>query len=164
MMTAERHRLKGTRGCGGRRRFLHGITASAFLVLLPGVSGGEEIQVISAEKALRLARSGDILLIDVRSSEEWRQTGVPAGARQVTIHDPNGLPGFLDSVRTEVGNDLNTRIAVICARGNRSTLAQQVLTEAGFTNVLNVREGMFGSADGPGWLAQKLPVDDCRLC
>jgi rhodanese-related sulfurtransferase len=140
------------------------MAASAALVILSGSAKSDEMEVISAADALSLARSGDILLIDVRSSGEWRQTGVPAGARQVTIHDPNGLRGFLDSIKAEVGNDLNTRIALICARGNRSTIAQRVLTEAGFTNVLNVREGMFGSADGPGWLAQKLPVDDCRLC
>ena len=164
MMTPKRQLFLTRRVSATRRRFLRGIAASSGLALLPGASRSDEMRVISAEDALSLAKSGDILLIDVRSAEEWRQTGVPAGARQVTIHDPNGLQGFLDSVKAEAGNDLNTRIAVICARGNRSTIAQQVLTESGFSNVLNVREGMFGSADGPGWLAQKLPVDDCRVC
>ena len=82
----------------------------------------------------------------------------------VTIHDPNGLAGFLAAVTAEVGGDLETPIALICARGNRSMLAQQVLSEAGFSTVLNIREGMLGSASGPGWLARNLPVDDCTDC
>ena len=148
-----------------RRQMLLGLSATLVLVAsFARAPHAEEGAVISAQEALALARSGDIVLIDVRSTEEWRQTGVPAGARAVTIHDPDGLQGFLDSVRLEVDGDTSTRIAVICARGNRSTVAQQVLTEAGFENVLNVREGMFGNDDGPGWLAQSFPVDDCKRC
>ena len=32
------------------------------------------------------------------------------------------------------------------------------LSEAGFTQIIDVPEGMLGSAAGPGWLALDLPV------
>ena len=120
--------------------------------------------VIAADEAQRLAQAGEILLIDVRSPQEWRQTGVPAGARAVTIHDPNGLVGFLGAVQRELGGDFDSPIAVICARGNRSSLAQSALNEAGYSRVLNIREGMLGSVDGPGWLARGLPTEACAGC
>jgi hypothetical protein len=38
------------------------------------------------------------------------------------------------------------------------------LNEAGYTQVFNIREGMLGNTDGPGWLARGLPTDDCSGC
>lgn len=35
---------------------------------------------------------------------------------------------------------------------------QRVLREAGFTQVYNIKEGMAGSAAGPGWIKRGLPV------
>ena len=120
--------------------------------------------VISADDALRLAAAGELVLVDVRSPEEWRQTGLPLGAQPITIHQPDGLVGFVGALRNTLGDDEEMVIAVICARGNRSTLAQSALAEAGYGQVLNVREGMFGSPDGPGWLARGLPTDACQSC
>ncbi len=157
-------------------RWLDGTTAShrwllvrlglliGALLLGPGPALAGSSDVIGADEALGRAETGEVLLIDVRSPQEWRQTGVPKGARQVTIHDPKGLAGFISAVKVEVGGDLDLPIAVICAQGNRSTFAQKALTEAGFTNVLNIREGMLGSPSGPGWLSRRLPVDDCTRC
>ncbi|MCH8197278.1 MAG: rhodanese-like domain-containing protein [Proteobacteria bacterium] len=120
--------------------------------------------VIAADAAAERAAAGELLVIDVRSPREWRQTGVAKGARQVTIHDPGGLPGFVEAVKVVLGGDLKRPIAVICATGNRSTLAQRFLTEAGFTRVLNIKEGMLGGPYGPGWLTRGLPVESCTAC
>ena len=120
--------------------------------------------VIAADAAAARAAAGELLVIDVRSPREWRQTGVAKGARQVTIHDPGGLPGFVEAVKVALGSDLKRPIAVICATGNRSTLAQRFLTEAGFTRVLNIKEGMLGGPYGPGWLNRGLPVESCTAC
>ena len=124
--------------------------------------GGAE--VIDAERAMRLAADRGLVLIDVRSPQEWQQTGVPAGARLVTIHQPDGLIGFLDEMNQTLGADLDRPIALICARGTRSSLASSALAEAGYTEIYNLREGMLGSPDGPGWLARGLPTDPCGRC
>ena len=121
-------------------------------------------ELIAADQAMRLAMSGEIVVVDVRSPQEWQQTGVPAGARLVTIHQPDGLIGFIDAMGDTLGEDRDRPIALICARGNRSSVASSALAEAGYTQVYNIREGMFGSPDGPGWLARGLPTDPCGTC
>ena len=43
--------------------------------------------------------------------------------------------------------------------------AFKTAADAGFTNILNVREGMLGNPlDGPGWLDRELPVERCKNC
>ena len=124
-----------------------------------------EDSVITAAEALSLARRGELIMIDVRSPQEWRETGVPEYAQTVTIHNPDGLPGFITEVANVVGTDKERPIALICARGNRSSMAVQVLRQAGFRRILNVREGLLGNGrDGPGWLGRGLPTSPCRRC
>ena len=120
--------------------------------------------VIAADAAIARAERGELVLIDVRSPGEWRATGVPKGAKTVTIHDPRGAKGFVEAVMAAVGRDVDKPIALICARGNRSTIATGLLTRAGFTRVQNIREGMLGNPGGPGWLARGLPVEKCKAC
>ncbi len=119
---------------------------------------------ITGAEALARAKRGEVTIIDVRSPQEWKQTGVPAGARPVSIHDPGGIEGFVRAMTRSVNGQLDTPIALICARGNRSTRALSALQAAGFTQVLNIKEGMLGSANGSGWLAQDLPLDPCISC
>ena len=132
------------------------------LGLGPAVAQEQGNRVLTAEQAMRLAAAGDIVVVDVRSPQEWRQTGVPAGAHRVTIHQPDGLIGFLNAMDKSLGDDRSRPIALICARGNRSAVASSALAQAGYTQVYNIREGMFGSPDGPGWLARGLPTKPCN--
>jgi rhodanese-related sulfurtransferase len=117
----------------------------------PGAQAGEPI--ISAQEASRQSNSGELLMIDVRSPGEWRQTGVPVSASAITIHDPAGMTSFIDNVMEAmeaVDGNKNARIALICARGNRSRRTQQFLSQRGFTQVLDVSEGMLGRNAAPG--------------
>lgn len=129
-----------------------------------GAASAGEAPVIAADEAAKQAAAGELLVIDVRSPREWHQTGVPKGSRQVTIHNPGGLAAFVEAVKATVGGDLDKPVAMICATGNRSTIASQALGEAGFTHVLNIREGMFGSTYGKGWLERGLPLETCASC
>lgn len=119
---------------------------------------------ITGAEAFARAQQGDVTIVDVRSPQEWKQTGVPAGAEPITIHGPQGMEGFVRAMVQSVNGRLDTPIALICARGNRSTYASDALQAAGFTQVLNIKEGMLGSANGSGWLAQDLPLDPCTAC
>ena len=129
------------------------------LLLIAGASASAAADIVTAPDAWADARKGKLVIIDVRSPGEWRQTGLPKGAKAVTIHDPGGMPAFVAKVMAAVKGDRSTRIALICAAGGRSHRAQAALRLAGFTNVLNVSEGMMGrTADAPGWLRRKLPT------
>lgn len=107
-----------------------------------------------------MAASGELLIIDVRTAAEWRETGVPKDAARANIFDSD----FLERVKRAVGGDRSRPIAVICARGNRSTRAEQLLSQAGYTDVQNIKEGMLGSTHGKGWLAGGHPTDRCPDC
>lgn len=109
---------------------------------------------LDAETAFQRASTGDLLLIDVRQPEEWEETGSPQGAHRLDLRSPD----FLDRLTDLAEGDRTRPIALICASGGRSSRTAQGLTEAGFTNVLDVSEGMLGSSAGPGWIARGLPT------
>ena len=135
------------------------IFGSLVLVLWTGSGVRAAENIISAPDARAAALAGSVIIIDVRSPREWRQTGVPSGARTVTIHNRNGIKTFIAQMAKAVGGDKSKPIALICAAGARSARALKILTAAGFTKIQNVSEGMLGRPDaGPGWLKRGLPV------
>jgi rhodanese-related sulfurtransferase len=145
---------------------------------------------LAAPDAYAQAQAGKLTLIDIRRPEEWKQTGVAKDALQINMAQgeagfvaqvtaelegdknalqinmahPQGMAGFVQQVTAELGPDRNAPIGLICRTGNRTTQMQRVLTEAGFTQVYNVKEGMAGSAAGPGWIARGLPLEACERC
>jgi rhodanese-related sulfurtransferase len=119
---------------------------------------------LAAPEAYAEAQAGKLTLIDIRRPDEWRQTGVAKDALRINMAHPQGAPGFVGQVASEVGGNLDAPIGLICRTGSRTTRMQQALREAGFTRVYNIREGMVGSSAGPGWIARGLPVERCQSC
>ena len=135
-----------------------------FIVALLLLSGHLCAQEMSAPDAFEAVRAGKLILIDIRTPPEWKQTGVAQDAKLINMIQPQGATGFLNEVLGKVGGDRTAPIALICRTGNRTTQVHQFLKAQGFTQVYNIREGMAGSSAGPGWLARKLPVDSCMNC
>jgi rhodanese-related sulfurtransferase len=132
-------------------------------VLSPAVAN-DEPGILTAPDASRSVSAGELILIDVRSEKEWRETGIPRGALAISIHDPRGRDGFLEKVRAKIGAKPGRPVATICAAGVRSDRTQSWLREAGYGSVLNVREGMMGrwrpfEPAQPGWLKRGLPTE-----
>lgn len=111
-------------------------------------------EFMSVKNASELSQSGQILLVDIRRPDEWKQDGIPASAYAISMH----VEGFLDKLGKLTKGDKNAKIALICATGARSTWLGDQLEARGYTSIINVAEGMYGSQRGPGWLAAKLPV------
>jgi rhodanese-related sulfurtransferase len=138
-------------------------------VLLPGTLpfaalAAEEPEILTAPEAFQKVSAGELILIDVRSRKEWRETGIPRGALAISIHDPRGEVGFLEKVRAAIGEKPGRPVATICAAGVRSDRTQTWLRQAGYAPVLNVREGMLGrwrpfEPAQPGWLKRGLPTE-----
>jgi rhodanese-related sulfurtransferase len=114
---------------------------------------------LSAPEAYEAHRQGQLRLIDIRTPEEWRQTGIAPGAARIDFY--RGPENLLRSVLQATGGDRTKPIALVCRTGNRTSQAQRFLQAQGFTQVYNVKEGMAGSAAGPGWLKRRLPVEPC---
>ena len=117
---------------------------------------------MNAPDALAAVQAGKVKLVDIRTPQEWRQTGVAPGAGRVDFY--LGPEHLLAGILQQAGGDKNAPIALICRTGSRTTHAQKFLQAQGFTHVLNVKEGMAGSAAGPGWLRRGLPVEACAQC
>ena len=119
--------------------------------VMPPQYGGAKLMVTQAHQA---AVNGEIVLVDIRTPREWAQTGVPEGAHAIDMRRDD----FLAALSQVAGADKGRPIAVICARGVRSAWLSRALSDAGYTNIVDVPEGMLGSGAGPGWLKTGLPV------
>lgn len=137
------------------------IRAILFLFLIVALVPAAAAQsILSAPDAWDAAKSGKLTIIDVRHPNEWRQTGIPKGAKTISYHDPGGEAAFIAKVTAAVKGNKAARIGVICATGGRSGRVYGWLTRAGFTNVVDIQEGMVGrSASRPGWLRRNLPKE-----
>jgi len=134
----------------------------AFLALLLAALTARAEPDIPAPQAFERSKQGSLLIIDIRTPEEWRETGVIPGARRVDFY--RGPGALLKSVLEMVDGNRNAPIALVCHSGSRTIQAQKYLQSQGFTQVYNLKEGMGGSAAGPGWLSRQLPVEPCPRC
>lgn len=110
--------------------------------------------LLSAPQAYEKLSKGDIVVIDIRSREEWQDSGVAQGALPISMHEKDFLERF-QSVLLEYEAE---KIALICATGGRSAEVTYFLEQNGLIGVADVSEGMFGNRNGPGWLKHDLPV------
>jgi rhodanese-related sulfurtransferase len=149
----------------GRRALLLGGAAALLVGAAALAPGGrnllyaaltEETQAreASAAEAHAMAGRGEALLVDIRRPEEWAATGTGEGAVRLDMRRED----FSDRLLKLAGSR-DMPVALICARGVRSAHMANRLAEAGFRTIIDVPEGMLGSAAGPGWIASGLPLD-----
>lgn len=109
---------------------------------------------LSPDAAHAQAVAGAITLIDIRRPDEWARTGSGVGAQRLDMRRPD----FIEALRALTVATPDVPVALICARGVRSARVSNQLADAGFTNIIDVPEGMLGSGAGPGWIKRGLPV------
>ena len=112
-------------------------------------------EYLSVADAHQQAQAGDLVLIDIRRPDEWAATGSPASGHRLDMRRED----FTEALLQLTDGARNARVALICARGVRSSRLTNRLVEGGFSNVIDVPEGMLGSVAGPGWIREGLPVD-----
>ena len=100
-----------------------------------------EPREVGREEARKLIDEGAQLL-DVRADHEW-QAGHIAGATHLPLPQ---LPQRLDEV------DKDRPVVVYCRGGNRSSMATDALTEAGY-DAVKLSEGIVG------WSQDDLPLE-----
>jgi len=90
-----------------------------------------------------LLESGELVIIDIRTEMEWRQTGVLPGAHCITFFDEYGdydVDAFLKQY-TEVA-DKTTPVGLICRTGSRTRMVTDFLRKNGY-NAYNLDGGVF---------------------
>lgn len=96
---------------------------------------------VSREEARRLVAEG-AQLVDVRADHEW-EAGRIEGAAHLPLADLARRAGELDRERP---------VVLYCRGGNRSSMAAEALSEAGF-DAVKLREGIVG------WEDEGLPLE-----
>lgn len=96
---------------------------------------------------------GNVTLIDIRESEELKQSGKIPGS----VHAPRGMLEFyadpsLPYHKPEFNKD--KRIILHCASGGRSALATETLKQMGYENVAHLDGGF------KAWKEAGMPVDE----
>ena len=92
--------------------------------------------VESQALAARIASGDAPLMLDVRSPAEYAEGHLP-GAINIPYDE---LAGRLD----ELGAERSAEVVVYCRSGRRASLAESVLVESGFSNVLDLNGHWLG--------------------
>ena len=122
-------------------------------------------QIKSSEIKNYIKENSGVVLLDVRTENEWNTLGKPKAEDLnsktyfVTVSpdlsnwqvpDPN----FVENVKKKISKD--KKILVMCAAGGRSMIAANLLEVEGYSAV-NVSDGFSGNGQDPGWKSLGLP-------
>src|ERR1700676_4924099 len=124
-------------------------------------------QQVPPEAHETLKKNPEALYLDVRTEAEFA-AGHPEGAINIPvvfIKGPGQMqlnPEFVEIAEKVIPRD--RKLVVGCMAGGRSQRACEMLEEAGYVDLTNVRGGFGGARDGngqvivPGWRDAGLPV------
>lgn len=100
------------------------------------------------------AQKSDKIIIDIRRTEEWLETGIIEGAKTITAFTESGQlhPEFQSKFMSLVSN-LDTPVFLYCRTGNRTgSLGNALVNQVGFSNVTHLEAGIVG------WKKDGLPT------
>ena len=124
-----------------RRGFIGFLAVSACIVAVPALAA-EPVTATIAE-----VRNGKHLLIDIREAEEWSRTGVPQGAKLLSMNDFD----FDEQLQALTGGDRNRPVALLCRTGVRAESLRKRLKIRGYSNVTVIEGGLLGDGRHGGW-------------
>lgn len=136
-----------------RRKLLLSVVALP-IVPLATMASAQAREVWSAQETWQAIQDDNARLLDIRSREEWFETGVAKGAWPISMHEKR-FPERLFSARNLADG---RPVAMICATGGRTGAVFRALRGAGYNEFIDVSEGMLGSRVGKGWIAEELPI------
>ncbi|EPZ38769.1 MULTISPECIES: rhodanese-like domain-containing protein [Anoxybacillus] len=102
-----------------------------FLFIISGCAQGGYTN-ISVDEAAQMIQKGDVVVLDVRTEEEYTSGHIP-GAMLLPVQQLKERINELKKDETYI---------VVCRSGNRSAQASELLVKEGFTNVYNMTGGM----------------------
>jgi len=112
---------------------------------------GQTVTSLSARETYEAAQAKRMVLVDIRSTEECADTGLPQGAIPLDA-DGAAFEPRLAGLRLD---NSGKRIVLIDRTGAQAATIVQKLAGRGWRDLAIVRGGMLGPG---GWLAEKLPV------
>lgn len=101
-------------------------------------------ELVTVEQAHKAVSDPNIQFVDVRTVEEFA-SGHAVGTKNLPVESITETLGSLDK---------NRPVYLICRSGRRSANAAKILSEAGFTEVYDVKGGTLA------WMEAGLPIDE----
>jgi len=122
-------------------------------------------QIKSSEIEKYIKENSNVVLLDVRTENEWNSLGKPnaedLNSKTYFITVSPDLsnwqvpdPNFVENVKKKINK--NKKILVMCAAGGRSMVAANLLEAEGYST-LNISDGYSGNGQDPGWKNSGLP-------
>jgi rhodanese-related sulfurtransferase len=107
--------------------------------------------------------NNNLLVIDVRSKPEWKETGVIPNAKLIQMYSSTRTlrKEYISEILNFIGDNKSIEVAIICHSGGRSSGTVKMLEERGYINISNVPEGMVGTDNVTGWINRGLPTIKC---
>jgi phage shock protein E len=96
------------------------------MVLLTACSASPSATKISASKAMDMINSQDVIIVDVRTQQEYDEGHIEHAiliVNETIVNEPAELP------------DKNATILIYCRSGNRSAQAAAKLVKLGYTHI-----------------------------
>ena len=116
-------------------------------------------------KSLNLQEAHDsyidnkIIIVDVRTKKEWKETGIIPNSILLNMHNDNyeENKNFVNDLTAYLSKNPNENIAFICASGSRSEIVVNYFTEKGYNNLSHIPDGIVGK-NNDGWLFLGFPL------
>jgi len=102
-----------------------------------------DFKTIDSAEVEKLQKEG-LPVIDIRTEQEWKDTGIIEGAHKITFFSEKGQPLLADWF-FEVGHllkDKKTPFIIYCAHASRSKALGEGLMNMGFENVYELKDGI----------------------
>tara|TARA_B100001964_G_C14140125_1_gene557026 strand:+ start:311 stop:1048 length:738 start_codon:yes stop_codon:yes gene_type:complete len=102
-------------------------------------------KIISIDEFISMQKK-DLIIIDIRTQEEWKKTGIIKGSKKINAFDQKGNlnPGFINSFKLLTKkNNLNSKVVFISSRGDISSiLANGFVEKLGYKKMYSLKGGI----------------------
>ncbi len=115
------------------------------LMLFSACANNGNIRDISAKALIEQLKDSEMLILDVRTPREYAAGHVPGA-----INMPHTS---ITSQLEKLQEHKNKAIVIYCKSGRRAGMAEQILSDAGFKQLLHL------DGDMDGWLEGNYPVE-----
>ena len=100
-----------------------------------------DVKAISAEEAKQMIDTGEYIVLDVRTKEEYDEKHIPNSVH-ISIDKNDVLPFKEEVVKKLIDKD--AKIIVYCKSGFRSDIAAKAMCTLGYKAVYNMTDGIDG--------------------
>jgi len=133
--------------------FLNKILYICLFFIFASSSCARDVSHVGNQELKQLIQQG-VAVVDVRTTFEWKKTGVLEGSHLIMFYDEKGkydMNAWLEDVAAIAKKD--EPVILICHSGGRSkTLANYLVKEIGYETVYNVKHGIVS------WIKEKNPT------